>query len=73
MVFAIKSRQIEGMTKGGDEGKSFIFFFRSFIYSLPTPQDCVSPVVHLLEKWNSPFAIIQSMQELARACKFRKT
>ena len=27
MVFPIKSRKIEGMTRGGDEGKSLIFFF----------------------------------------------
>ena len=39
--------KIEGMTRGGDEGKSFIFF-RSFIYSLPTPQDCVFPMIKIV-------------------------
>ena len=32
MVFPVKSRKIEGMTGGGDEGKTFLFF--SFLYLL---------------------------------------
>ena len=43
-VFPVKSRKIKEM-RTRDKGKLFRHSFRSFIYSLPTQQDCVLPVV----------------------------
>ena len=34
MVFQIKSRKIEEITRGGDQGKSFIFFFFVPLFTL---------------------------------------
>ena len=42
MVFQVKSRRIKEMTLREDKGSVHSFY--SFIYSLPTQQDCVLPV-----------------------------
>ena len=50
------------------------FFFRSFIYSLPNPQDCVFPVVRLCrmqqvcDRPMTSIVLCKSNQQLAHDC-----